>query len=98
MGKPKIKDLSKHITGHTCSKCSTIYCVYSEELCQEMIDGFDDLTGSIIDVGKSLVRRIEQKYTEEDMINFATNMMDKMADVTGHEATKDDLKEWEDKK
>ena len=94
MGKEKIKDLSKHVTGHTCSKCSTIYCEYSEELCQEIIDSLDDLMGSIVGVGKSLVRRIEQKYTEEDMINFASHVHNQ----TNEQPGKNQLKEWGEQK
>ena len=72
---PPIKDFSKHITGHTCSKCSTIYCEYSEELAQEIVDSLDSLIGSIVDVGKSLVRSVEQKYTEDDMIDYANAVL-----------------------
>ena len=98
MGKEKIKDLSKHVTVHTCSNCSTIYCEHSEELSQEIIDSVDTLLKSTIDVAKHIVRTIEQKHTEDDMITFATNMMDKIADILGHVATKDDLKQWEEQK
>ena len=83
----KIKDLPKHITGHTCSNCSTIYSEYTEELCQEIIDCFDHLLKSNIDVAKDVARTVKQEYTEEDMINFATN-------IQGHKPTKDDLKQW----
>ena len=38
---------------------------------------------------------IQEGYSEDDMISFATNMMDKIADMPGHEASKDDLKQWE---
>ena len=91
MGNPKIKDLSKHITGHTCSQCSTIYCEYSEELCQEIVDSLDSLISSIVDVGKFLVRRVEQKYTEDDMIDYANAVL-KAKDVLLNP------KQWEERK
>ena len=99
MGKEKIKDLSKHVTGHTCSECSTIYCEYSPELAQEIIDSLDDLMGSIVGVGKSLVRRIEQKYTEDDMTSFARNLCYKTIGLLHpRKEVIDWLKQWEKQK
>ena len=90
MGKEKIKDLSKHVTVHTCSNCSTIYSEYTEELCQEIIDCFDNLLKSTVDIAKDVVRTVEQEYTEEDMINFANHVNNQTADQPG----KNQLKEW----
>ncbi len=98
MGNPKIKDFSKHITGHTCSKCSTIYCEYSDKLIKEIYDSIVNLLDSIIDVGKTLQRSVEQKHTEDDMISFADYMSTRHN--TNHEIDidKDDLKQWEKQK
>lgn len=93
MGKPKIKDLSKHVTAHTCSKCSTIYCEYSEELVNEYLDCFDNLLKSTVDVAKDVVRRIEQEYTEDDMISFADYMS-----IRRPGGDKEKIKQWEDQK
>ncbi len=90
MGKPKIKDLSKHVTAHTCSNCSAIYCEYSEELVNEYLDCFDNLLKSTVDVAKHIVRRIEQEYTDKDMINFANYVHNRTADQRGN----NQLKEW----
>ena len=90
MGKPKVKDVSKHITGHTCSNCSTIYSEYTEELCQEIIDCFDNLLKSTVDIAKDVARTVEQEYTEEDMINFANYVHNLTADQRG----KSQLIEW----
>ena len=88
---PPIKDLSKHITGHTCSECSTIYCEYSEKLIHEIIDNICDLHKSIADVAGFLVRRINQKYTEDDMIDYANAVL-KAKDVLLNP------KQWEEQK
>ena len=48
----------------------------------EYVDGIDD---AVVEI---------QKH----MIAFATNMMDKIADIPGHETTKEDLKQWEKKR
>ena len=90
-----IKDLSKHVTAHTCSNCSTIYCEYSEELSQEIIDSVDTLLKSTIDVAKDVTRTIEQKYTEDDIINFADYMSTRHNTNHGLDIDKDDLKQWE---
>ena len=90
MGKPKIKDLSKHITGHTCSNCSTIYSEYTEELCKEIIDCFDNLLKSTVDVAKDVARTVKQEYTEQDMINFATHICNQSSDQPGM----NQLREW----
>lgn len=51
---------------------------------------------SIIDKLKE--KKVEKKYTEDDLISFATYIYNQISDMPGHEPNIDQLKEWEKQK
>ena len=52
-----------------------------------------------LDSKESWCFREKLGYTKDDMIEFATHMMDSIADIPkAHEASKNDLKKWDKKK